>query len=51
MPEQRNALDVILNNPQLIRELKLATQNQDDEQLLRVSLIAEPGVDPRFSGV
>ena len=48
VPEQANALDVILNNPQLIRQLKLTTQNQDDEQLLRVSLIVEPGVDLAF---
>ncbi len=48
VPEQVNALDVILNNPQLIRELKLATQNQDGERLFRVSLIVEPGVDLGF---
>ena len=48
VPEQRNALDVILNDPQLIRELKLATENQDGERLFRISLIAEPGVDLGF---
>jgi hypothetical protein len=48
VPEQRNALDVILNDPQLIRELKLATENKDSEKLFRVSLIAEPGVDLGF---
>ena len=49
VPEQTNTLDVLLSDPQLIGELKLDTENQGDgEELFRVSLIAEPGIDLGF---
>lgn len=44
LPEQENALDVILNSPELIESLELDIETLgDSEEVFKVSLMVEPG--------